>query len=157
MFQLHNLLPNLNAFENIEIADVQQRQRATVSSVSARASCSKAVDLSAKETTTPPRLSGGERQRLALARALANSPSIILADEPTGSLDSVVGRRACSTCFRRIRAARRRHDPARDARHARGRAADRIMYMRDGRVVGGPAAGAHPVGSGSPVQDAAGE
>jgi putative ABC transport system ATP-binding protein len=133
VFQLHNLLPNLTATENIEVAMFsngrshrEQRERAR--------ELLAAVGLSAKERVTPPRLSGGERQRLALARALANSPSIILADEPTGSLDSSSVTRVLDL----LRAIRERegvtillvtHDPNVAA------AADRVVFMRDGRVV----------------------
>jgi putative ABC transport system ATP-binding protein len=146
VFQLHNLLPHLNALENVVMpmfsngmGHRQQRERAR--------ELLEAVGLSAKEKMTPPRLSGGERQRLAIARALANHPSIILADEPTGSLDSAAADRILDL-FRRIREERGvtimlvTHDM-----HVAA-AADRIMYMRDGRIVGDPAAGAHPADSG---------
>ena len=89
---------------------------------------------------TPPRLSGGERQRLAIARALANDPSIILADEPTGNLDSAAVDRLLAL-FRRIRDEHgvtillATHDM-----HVAS-AADRIVYMRDGRIVESAAAG----------------
>jgi len=142
VFQLHNLLPHLNALENVVIPMFsngmgyrQQRERARELLAE--------VGLSAKEKMTPPRLSGGERQRLAIARALANRPSIILADEPTGSLDSVSADRILAL-FRRIREERGvtillvTHDM-----HV-AVAADRIMYMRDGRIVEGPPAGAPP-------------
>jgi putative ABC transport system ATP-binding protein len=151
VFQLHNLLPHLNALENVAIAMFsnglsyrQQRERAR--------ELLEAVGLEAKEKTTPPRLSGGERQRLAIARALANNPSIILADEPTGSLDSVAADRILAL-FRRIREERGvtimlvTHD-----RHVAG-AADRIMYMRDGRIVEDGAAAPHPSDSGGVAQD----
>jgi len=133
IFQFHNLLPHLNALENIEVAmfsngmgHKQQRERAR--------ELLAAVDLSAKETTPPPRLAGGERQRLAIARALANRPSIILADEPTGNLDSASTDRVL-TLFRRIQEERHvtivlvTHDVhvAADA--------DRMIRMRDGRIV----------------------
>ena len=146
VFQLHNLLPHLNALENVVMpmfsngmGHRQQRERAR--------ELLEAVGLSAKEKMTPPRLSGGERQRLAIARALANRPSIILADEPTGSLDSAAADRILDL-FRRIREERGvtimlvTHDM-----HVAA-AADRTMYMRDGRIVGDPAAGAHPADSG---------
>jgi len=146
VFQLHNLLPHLNALENVVVpmfsngmGHREQRERAR--------ELLKAVDLLAKEKMTPPRLSGGERQRLAIARALANHPSIILADEPTGSLDSTSADRILAL-FRRIREERGvtimlvTHDM-----HV-ALAADRIMYMRDGRIVEGLPAGAPPTDGG---------
>jgi ABC-type lipoprotein export system ATPase subunit len=133
VFQLHNLLPHLNALENVEIAMFangmghrQQRERAR--------DLLEEMGLSARTRMTPPRLSGGERQRLAIARALANHPSIILADEPTGSLDSASVDRVLGL-FRRIREERgvtvlmATHDM-----HVAA-TADRIAKMRDGRIV----------------------
>jgi putative ABC transport system ATP-binding protein len=132
VFQLHNLLPHLNAMENVEIPMFSNGMSHREQREQARALLA-AVGLSSKEKTAPPRLSGGERQRLAIARALANSPSIILADEPTGSLDSVSVERILDL-FRDIRAQRGvtillvSHDM-----HVAG-AADRVIRMRDGRV-----------------------
>ena len=135
VFQLHNLLPHLSALENVEVAmfsngmrHKQQRERAR--------DLLRAVGLAAKESAPPPRLAGGERQRLAIARALANSPSIILADEPTGNLDSDSAERVLAL-FRHIREERGvtimlvTHDPQVAA------AADRMILMRDGRVIEG--------------------
>ena len=97
----------------------------------------KEMGLSGKEKMTPPRLSGGERQRLAIARSLANNPSILLADEPTGSLDSASVERVLEL-FRRIR--RERGVTILLATHDTHVAsiADRIVYMRDGRIVESP-------------------
>jgi putative ABC transport system ATP-binding protein len=92
------------------------------------------VGLEGKAGTRPPRLAGGERQRLAIARALANEPSIILADEPTGSLDSDSAARILRV-FEQLRQDRGvailmvTHDA-----HVAS-AADRIVEMRDGRIV----------------------
>jgi putative ABC transport system ATP-binding protein len=90
VFQMHNLIPNLTVLENVEIpmyetdlSSSQMRERAM--------ELLKAVDLEDKADQIPTKLSGGERQRVAIARALVNRPSIILADEPTGSLDSKTG------------------------------------------------------------------
>ena len=90
VFQMHNLIPNLNVLENVEIpmfetnsSSSEMRKRAL--------ELLKAVDLEDKIDQKPTKLSGGERQRVAIARALVNHPSIILADEPTGSLDSKTG------------------------------------------------------------------
>ncbi len=132
VFQLHNLLPNLTAIENIEIAMFSNGKSHGEQRARSR-ELLEAVGLSAKERTAPPRLSGGERQRLALARALANSPSIILADEPTGSLDST----AVGRVLELLRTIREREGVTillvtHDANVAA--AADRIVQMRDGRI-----------------------
>ena len=92
IFQLHNLIPNLTCAQNIEIPMYTQ----DISSGDMR---NKALDLldgvglKDKADQFPNKLSGGERQRVAIARSLANDPSIILADEPTGSLDSKTGKK----------------------------------------------------------------
>ena len=90
VFQMHNLIPNLNVIENVEIpmfetkaSSKEMRERAL--------ELLKSVNLEDKINQKPTKLSGGERQRVAIARALVNHPSIILADEPTGSLDSKTG------------------------------------------------------------------
>jgi putative ABC transport system ATP-binding protein len=86
VFQLHNLLPQLSAAANVEIAMLgtglsrRQRHRRALELLAD-------VDLAGREARPPTKLSGGERQRVAIARALANEPELLLADEPTGSLD----------------------------------------------------------------------
>jgi putative ABC transport system ATP-binding protein len=133
VFQLHNLLPHLSAAQNVEIAMVgthrsrrEQRERA--------ATLLAEVGLGGKDRRRPPELSGGERQRVAIARALANDPQVLLADEPTGSLDT----RAVKQVLKLLQGERTErhvtillvtHDPVVAA------AADRVVHIRDGRVV----------------------
>lgn len=133
IFQLHNLLPNLNARQNIEVAmfgngrpHANQRQRAR--------ELLAAVGIDRREKVKPPALSGGERQRLAIARALANEPGILLADEPTGSLDS----ESAASILELLDALRQERELSlllvtHDADVAK--AADRVVHIRDGRVV----------------------
>lgn len=89
MFQLHNLLPTLTARENVEIPMVyhlsaaERHQRAK--------ELLELVGLADRMNHLPSQLSGGQRQRVAVARALANKPPLIFADEPTGSLDRTAG------------------------------------------------------------------
>jgi putative ABC transport system ATP-binding protein len=136
VFQLHNLLPHLTALQNVEVAmfsngmsHAQQRSRAL--------ELLAAVDLSAKARVKPPKLSGGERQRLAVARALSNDPSILLADEPTGSLDTA-SVQSLLALLARLRQERGltivlvTHDAGVAA------AADRVIHIVDGRVVNRP-------------------
>ncbi len=90
VFQLHNLIPNLSVMDNVQIPlmhtglsskEMKKRAEEMIS----------AVGLADKKKQKPNKLSGGQRQRVAIARALVNKPSIILADEPTGSLDTKTG------------------------------------------------------------------
>jgi|NGEPerStandDraft_6_1074524.scaffolds.fasta_scaffold177214_1 putative ABC transport system ATP-binding protein len=90
VFQMHNLIPNLSVLENVQIPMFETKTSSK--DMKKRAlELLKAVNLEDKINQKPTKLSGGERQRVAIARALVNHPSIILADEPTGSLDSKTG------------------------------------------------------------------
>jgi putative ABC transport system ATP-binding protein len=90
VFQLHNLLPTLTAAENVQVPMFELGVRARERRRRA-AELLAAVGLEGRDRNRPPQLSGGERQRVAIARALANRAPILLADEPTGSLDSKAG------------------------------------------------------------------
>lgn len=90
IFQLHNLIPNISAVENVEIPMYGQNIKSKVMRDRALYLLD-VVGLKDKSHRKSAELSGGERQRVAIARSLANNPSIILADEPTGALDSKNG------------------------------------------------------------------
>ncbi len=90
IFQKYNLIPTLNALENVELSmgfagvDSQTRTKKAQELL-------EMVELSKRLTHKPSEMSGGEQQRVAIARALSNNPSIILADEPTGNVDTKSG------------------------------------------------------------------
>jgi len=92
VFQAYNLVPSLSALENVmlpmELAKVPRAQQIS----RAQMLLNRVGIEGSKQKRKPTRLSGGEQQRVAIARALANSPKLILADEPTGNLDSQTGK-----------------------------------------------------------------
>lgn len=129
VFQSFHLLPTLSALDNVLVptigrtGDHEERARALLSR----------LGLSSRLDHFPGKLSGGERQRVAIARALINGPGLILADEPTGSLDSANAAHVLDLldCIRRennLTVVMVTHDAAVSAR------ADRVIKMRDGKV-----------------------
>ncbi|MBI9050607.1 MAG: ABC transporter ATP-binding protein [Anaerolineaceae bacterium] len=131
IFQLHNLLPTMTAKENVEIPMIGHSSAAERS---ARAKeLLEMVDITDRMNHLPGQLSGGQRQRVAIARALANKPPLVLADEPTGSLDTTNGQELMrllrdlnensGTTFVVVT-----HDPA------VARQTKRVLVMRDGKI-----------------------
>lgn len=133
VFQSFALLPTYSAFENVEFAlrlagkEVNEARQRTVQ-------CLKAVGLSNRMYSRPDELSGGQQQRVAIARAMANHPVLILADEPTGELDTTTTRQIL-TLMRRlvdhegITLLVTSHDPLIDE------VADQVYVLKDGVLV----------------------
>jgi putative ABC transport system ATP-binding protein len=91
VFQAFNLIPDLNVFDNVEVPLRYRRMKADERRQRVRQALER-VGLGSREKHYPAELSGGQQQRVAIARALAGSPRLLLADEPTGNLDSQMAR-----------------------------------------------------------------
>ena len=131
VFQTFNLLPRATALHNVELPLVYAGVPAQTRLERARAALQK-VELGDRMTHRPNQLSGGQRQRVAVARALVNNPSILLADEPTGNLDSKTGVEIMAL-FERLHEAGNTivlvtHE-ADIAAHAH-----RVLHIRDGQI-----------------------
>jgi putative ABC transport system ATP-binding protein len=132
VFQDFNLLPGLKAIENVTLP----LELDGVSSKSARSAARKALaelDVADRRDHFPDELSGGERQRVAIARAIVGERGLLLADEPTGALDSLNG----EAVMRLLRAATQRGVAGVVVTHEAQLAswADRVVFLRDGQVV----------------------
>jgi putative ABC transport system ATP-binding protein len=133
VFQFFYLIPTLNALENVELpmmfAGVGERERRERAE-----ELLELVNLKSRMKHRPAELSGGERQRVAIARALANNPKIVLADEPTGNLDSASGKEIIDL-LKRLNEEKGvtlvivTHDPYIAS------IMERTVYLKDGRIV----------------------
>ncbi len=134
IFQSYNLFPTLTAMENVRLA-LDVRGAKYSETVAKAETALTAVGLAHKLRSYPRNMSGGEQQRVAVARALAGSPSVILADEPTAALDSENGHAVMALLAQIARENNHAvlavtHDPRTHA------FADRIVRIEDGRIVG---------------------
>jgi putative ABC transport system ATP-binding protein len=129
VFQFHNLIATLNAAENVQIPMLGTRPRAERERRAHELLGE--VGLGGRARSYPPTLSGGERQRVAIARALANDPRLLLADEPTGALDSDTGAQILDL-LRRVRDERGTTILMVTNDDGVAAQADRVLQIRDG-------------------------
>lgn len=133
IFQYYNLIPSLNVWENIVLPIGLDNKTVDEEFIN---DIIKALGLSDKKESLPNTLSGGQQQRVAIARALATRPSIILADEPTGNLDSKTSDEVMSLLKSMIKKYNQTlvmitHD------ETIAQMADRVIYIEDGKVLKG--------------------
>ena len=136
VFQFHNLITTLNAVENVQIPMLGTRPRAERERRARELLVE--VGLGDRVRSYPPTLSGGERQRVAIARALANDPRVLLADEPTGALDTGTGTQILEL-LRRVRDERGTTILMVTNDDAVAGQADRVLQIRDGVLRTSPA------------------
>jgi putative ABC transport system ATP-binding protein len=131
VFQVFNLLARASAFHNVELPLVYAGTKKAERQEKARRALER-VEMKARMNHKPSELSGGERQRVAIARALVNEPSLLLADEPTGNLDSRTGREILGL-FHRLHEQGHTIIIVTHDREVAGQA-ERIIHIRDGQI-----------------------
>ncbi len=134
VFQQHNLIPSITLAENIRIPLLARRNLHKQQQLAIVTELLREVDLESRASFYPAQVSGGERQRAAVARALVNQPAILLADEPTGSIDSVASTIIMDMILHRCQSQTMTtlvvtHNPDIAKR------TERVLYMRDGRLL----------------------
>ncbi len=132
VFQAFNLVPTLNALENVTLPMIFQNMPLEKREARAK-KLLKLIELEERMFHRPSELSGGEQQRVAIARALANDPPVIIADEPTGNLDSKTGIRIIEILQKLYKDGKTivmvTHE------NVLARRAERIVYLKDGMIV----------------------
>jgi putative ABC transport system ATP-binding protein len=137
VYQFHNLIPTLTVEENLLLPlDLNGIERRASTEAVSRLLAE--VGLADRRATWPDRLSGGEQQRVAIARALAHDPALVLADEPTGTLDADTGRHVLSLFERLVRARGKTLILVTHSREVT-RFADRVLLLEDGLLSERPA------------------
>lgn len=132
VFQFYNLAPTLTALENVLLPLELNGQRGPAARATALEMLA-AVGLADRANTYPDRLSGGEQQRVAIARALVHNPDLVLADEPTGNLDSDTGAQVLDLLDRLTRQVGKTLLMVTHSREMVG-VADRVFQLRNGRI-----------------------
>jgi predicted ABC-type transport system involved in lysophospholipase L1 biosynthesis ATPase subunit len=134
IFQAFHLIPNRSAVENVELPmmfaaiPVWERRRQATAAL-------EAVGLGHRLKHRPAELSGGERQRVAVARALVNRPRLLLADEPTGNLDSSTGAEVTDEILRQVKMLGAALVLVTHDGELAARSSDRVLHMQDGVLV----------------------
>ena len=135
VFQAFNLIPTLTVEENVMLPIELSNPRLAPRDISARArSLLDQVELTERLKAFPDRLSGGEQQRVAIARALGNDPLVVLADEPTGNLDTDTSRRVLDLLDALTRKAGKNLIMVTHSEEVIG-VADQVFRLRDGKLV----------------------
>jgi putative ABC transport system ATP-binding protein len=134
VFQAFHLISNRTALENVELpmtfAAISRRRRRREATAALEV-----VGLGERLRHRPAELSGGERQRVAVARAMVNRPRLLLADEPTGNLDSATGTEVMAEILRQVQSAGMAFVLVTHDEDLARRSSDRVLHMQDGRLV----------------------
>src|ERR1700689_5844129 len=149
VFQFFNLLEGMTVLENVALPAIIAGRKRKMAETRGR-DLLDLLGIGDKAAAVPGVLSGGQRQRLAIARALANEPTLLLADEPTGALDSVGGQEVIELLSRLHAAGQTIILVTHDGQVAA--AAQRIVRMLDGRIVQADPGGSTETGAGIPVE-----